>query len=265
MRRLASARPALAKAGDLTEHLRDKTKNYGDREAHYKWWGTEFLGETVLSTKLTRAGESSSLPLMDNVQFRKIPEPVLVGERVILRLPTTRDAVSIVEYLKRNREFHRATDPIRSEESYTPAYWKRTVRVIHREFQLDASVRMVLFHNDEPSRVIGVVNFNQIVRGVFQAAYLGYAIDEGEEGKGLMTEALRLGIEYTFVERNLHRIMANYIPENAKSARVLEKLGFVIEGRAKEYLKINGRWQDHVLTSLTNPEWREPGAATSPS
>ncbi len=212
------------------------------------------------STTLTGTGESSSLLNMESVQFRKIPEPLLVGERVILRLPTTRDAASIAEYLKRNREFHRATDPIRSEESFTPAYWKRTVRIIHREFQLDASARMVLFRKDEPARVIGVVNFNQIVRGVFQAAYLGYAIDEAEEGRGLMTEALRLGIEYMFGERNLHRIMANFIPENAKSARVLEKLGFVIEGKAKEYLKINGRWQDHVLTSLTNPRWQEPGS-----
>ena len=182
--------------------------------------------------------------------------PELVGERVVLRLPTARDAGSIAEYLTRNRDFHRATDPIRPEEAYGVAYWKTAIRAIHREFQLDASVRMILVKRESPGRVIGVVNFNQIVRGVFQAAYLGYAIDEADEGKGLMTEALRLAIAYMFRERNLHRIMANYIPENAKSARVLEKLGFVVEGRAPEYLFINGRWQDHVLTSLTNRDWQ---------
>jgi ribosomal-protein-alanine N-acetyltransferase len=188
----------------------------------------------------------------------RLEEPVLTGERVQLRIPTTRESSAIADYLRRNREFHRATDPIRPDECYTSMYWKRAVRVIKREFQLDASVRMMLYSREDLKQVIGTVNFNQIVRGVFQASYLGYALDEQEEGKGLMSEALRIGIDYMFRERNLHRIMANYLPENTRSARVLEKLGFVIEGRAKAYLHINGRWQDHILTSLTNADWRQP-------
>lgn len=70
-----------------------------------------------------------------------------------------------------------------------------------------------------------------------------------------MTEALQIAIQYMFEEQNIHRIMANYMPSNMKSARVLQKLGFMIEGHAKEYLLINGKWEDHVLTSLTNPHW----------
>jgi ribosomal-protein-alanine N-acetyltransferase len=73
-----------------------------------------------------------------------------------------------------------------------------------------------------------------------------------------MTEALQCGIEHLFGELNFHRLEANYIPSNGPSARVLEKLGFIEEGRAKSYLWIAGDWQDHVLTSLTNPGWREP-------
>jgi ribosomal-protein-alanine N-acetyltransferase len=52
--------------------------------------------------------------------------------------------------------------------------------------------------------------------------------------------------------------MANYLPENRRSARVLEKLGFRKEGEAKHYLYIDGKWRDHILTSLTNPDWKEP-------
>jgi ribosomal-protein-alanine N-acetyltransferase len=193
--------------------------------------------------------------ILPSLQKPRILEPELVGERVVLCLPHARDAAAIADYLRRNRAFHQATDPIRPDECYTVLYWKKAIRSIRREFQLDSSVRMMLFRKDDPKRVIGVVNFNQIVRGVFQACYLGYAIDEQEEGKGLMSEALRLAIEYMFKERKLHRIMANYLPENERSGKLLEKLGFVIEGRAKEYLKINGRWQDHILTSLTNREW----------
>ena len=65
-----------------------------------------------------------------------------------------------------------------------------------------------------------------------------------------MTEALRLGIRYMFDEMHLHRISANYMPHNTPSAAVLKRLGFTVEGYARDYLQIEGRWQDHILTSL---------------
>ena len=71
-----------------------------------------------------------------------------------------------------------------------------------------------------------------------------------------MAEALQAAINYVFQELNMHRVMANYIPENRRSGNVLKKLGFVVEGYAREYLFINGQWQDHVLTSLTNKAWQ---------
>jgi ribosomal-protein-alanine N-acetyltransferase len=120
-------------------------------------------------------------------------------------------------------------------------------------------VYLLLCLRDNPSRVIGIMNFSQISRAAFQACYLGYKIDKDEQGKGLMTEAVRLGVAYMFEERKLHRIMANYMPRNAKSARVLKKAGFRIDGRAKAYLLINGKWEDHVLTSLVNSNWRGEG------
>ncbi len=68
-----------------------------------------------------------------------------------------------------------------------------------------------------------------------------------------MREILEAGINYAFEELKLHRIMANYIVENDRSGRLLASLGFETEGVAKSYLKINGRWQDHQLTSKLNP------------
>jgi ribosomal-protein-alanine N-acetyltransferase len=69
-----------------------------------------------------------------------------------------------------------------------------------------------------------------------------------------MHEALEAAIRYAFDELRLHRIMANYVPTNERSGRVLRRLGFVIEGYARDYLFIGGRFMDHVLTSLTNPK-----------
>jgi ribosomal-protein-alanine N-acetyltransferase len=102
--------------------------------------------------------------------------------------------------------------------------------------------------------VIGRLNFTEIVRGPFRACILGYAVDRAYEGRGYMFEGLRAAIAWVFGELRLHRIMANYRPENERSGRLLERLGFVREGYARDYLFIDGAWRDHVLTALTNPD-----------
>ena len=80
-------------------------------------------------------------------------------------------------------------------------------------------------------------NFTNIVKGSFQACNLGYSVAQTREGHGVMTAVVKKGIEIMFKEYGLHRIMANYMPGNARSGRVLERCGFVREGYAKAYLK----------------------------
>lgn len=181
--------------------------------------------------------------------------PRLKTQRLLLRLPQPKDAKKIVEYFLSNKGHFAATDSNRPKGFYTLAYWKKQIPKIENEFKREQAIRFLLFHS-ENTRLIGTMNFTQIYRGPFQACYLGYGIAKDEQGKGLMTEALHAGIEYVFKDLNLHRIMANYLPENSRSARVLNKLGFVVEGHAQKYLLINGEWREHVLTSLTNEYWR---------
>ncbi len=69
-----------------------------------------------------------------------------------------------------------------------------------------------------------------------------------------MTEVSQHAIDYAFSQLKLNRLMAAYMPRNKRSANLLKKLGFTKEGLAKKYLQINGNWEDHVLTSLLNPE-----------
>ena len=68
-----------------------------------------------------------------------------------------------------------------------------------------------------------------------------------------MTAVVKAGIDVMFTDYGLHRIQANYMPSNTRSASLLERCGFVREGLAKSYLQIAGRWEDHVLTALVNP------------
>ncbi len=68
-----------------------------------------------------------------------------------------------------------------------------------------------------------------------------------------MLEALKAVIAYAFETLKLRRLSANYMPTNERSGRLLRKAGFVVEGYARDYLQIGGRWTDHVLTSLIHP------------
>jgi len=165
----------------------------------------------------------------------------------------------MVDFVLANRAHFATWDPPVPEGEDTTQYWhSQTLRSL-MEFQSGSAVRFVLSLRDDPACIIGAANFSQISRGPFQAAILGYKIAAASEGRGLMREALQTTICYVFEELHLHRIHANYIPSNVRSGRLLARLGFAIEGYAKDYLFINDAWRDHILTSLTNgqfnPDW----------
>ncbi len=141
-------------------------------------------------------------------------------------------------------------------EGFGAGYWAKRLPACEKEFEAGTSVRWVMLAPGQPQpEVFGTCNFTQIAKGPFRACVLGYQVARRHEGHGLMHEALVAAIDFAFRETRLHRIMANYRPENARSGRILDRLGFVREGFAREYLFIDGAWRDHVLTSLTNPHF----------
>lgn len=152
-----------------------------------------------------------------------------------------------------NREYLRQWEPTRSPGFYTASFWKSRARQTIQEFRADSSVCFTIFDPGQ-EEVMGVCNFTNIIRGTFQACYLGYAVAELHQGQGIMKESLSYAIDYMFRDVGMHRIMANYLPHNERSAALLKSLGFRIEGRAERYLSINGVWADHVLTSLISGE-----------
>jgi ribosomal-protein-alanine N-acetyltransferase len=123
-----------------------------------------------------------------------------------------------------------------------------------RQWDEDVAYRFVMLACDGgDDTVLGHVSFTEIVRGPLQACNLGYGLDVAHVGQGLMREALKAGISFAFDVKRLHRIAANHLPTNERSARTLRALGFVPEGYARDYLFMGGAWRDHVLTALTNP------------
>jgi len=95
------------------------------------------------------------------------------------------------------------------------------------------------------SAIVSLVTLNEIVRGPFQSAFISWNVDHAEEGKGIATEAVSHVLQSAREELHLHRIEANIRPENIRSRRLAEKLGFVYEGTSRNYLFVDGAWRDH--------------------
>ena len=182
--------------------------------------------------------------------------PVLSTARLTLRLAEPGDAETIARYFVENQDHLASTRPRMDAEFFTAEFWRSQSQASRSEFRGDRSLRLFMWEHANPGRVIGNANFTQFVRGAAQYCVLGYGIAADREGHGLMREGLEVAIEYVFRELNMHRVMANFFPWNRRSGGLLRRLGFVVEGYARDYLYLDGEWQDHVLTSLTNPNWR---------
>lgn len=186
--------------------------------------------------------------------------PILETPRLRLFIPGPDDAERCISYLQENETHLRPWGP-----PILPSHFDLEHRRKQRAKAVEAALAgtrfgfaLVLQDAGKDAPFLGFVNLTEIVRGVFQACFLGYDLAEKAQGHGYMTEACGAVIDFAFGALALHRLMANYSPTNARSAAVLRRLGFTIEGIAKDYLFINGAWRDHVLTSLTNPNPEAP-------
>lgn len=103
----------------------------------------------------------------------------------------------------------------------------------------------------------GVYNFSEIIHGALQSAFLGYYAFAGMNGRGLMREGLALALEQGFRVLHLHRVEVNIQPVNERSIALVEAAGFVREGYSRRYVKVSGRWRDHLRYALLVEDWRE--------
>lgn len=157
------------------------------------------------------------------------------------------DPAAVADYHVRNRTHLADAMPLRPTAFYTAEGWRQLCIAYRSAVPGERELQLVLLTGQQ---VIGTVGFTQIQRGALQACHLGYGLDAAWQGRGLMQWAAAQGIAFVFGPLRLHRVMAQYVPENVRSAQVLARLGFQIEGRARRYLQLNGVWRDHVLTSL---------------
>ncbi|MGH0053437.1 MAG: GNAT family N-acetyltransferase [Sphaerochaetaceae bacterium] len=176
-------------------------------------------------------------------------------KRLSLRTVTSSDLYLLKDYLLRNRRFLSQWEPLRPDSYYedTAILQRIENEIIANSKQSQLSL-YVSIKGDK--QIIGNVTLSNIVRGPFQSCFIGYKLDEAMINNGYITEAIGAVIEIAFHDLELHRIEANIMPKNRRSIRVVEKLGFTCEGLSKDYLKINGIWEDHAHYVLLNSEMR---------
>ena len=136
----------------------------------------------------------------------------------------------------------------------TAEFWEPILASQQQACANGSGLFLVGFHKKAPKPEIGcVISFSGIVHDEFKACWLGYRLDSTLEGRGLMHSAVAPAISAVFERYELHRIMASHQPENLRSARLLRRLGFGIEGYSRDFMRINGEWRDNVLLALIEP------------
>jgi len=176
------------------------------------------------------------------------------GYRVYLRPPRRSDAAAFLAAARASRRLHaRWVRPPESPVRFA-AYVARFGPGARDPQRAKHAGFLVLRCADDA--LVGVFNLSEIVRGVFQSAYLGYYAFAPHAGDGYMAEGIELALVAAFRRLKLHRVEANVQPTNARSLALVRGAGFRREGYSRGYVKIGGRWCDHVRLALLIEDWR---------
>ncbi|MGH9686752.1 MAG: GNAT family N-acetyltransferase [Candidatus Acidiferrales bacterium] len=173
--------------------------------------------------------------------------------KVILEAPSQKRRVEFLRAVSRSRRLHRPWGSAPNTARAFNASLKRLALPAHAGFWVVT----------EGGELAGVININEIVRGSFCSGYLGYYAFMPHNGRGYMTGGLRAVLAAAFGRLRLHRIEANIQPQNEPSRRLVQRLGFRLEGFSPHYLNIRGVWRDHERWAITLEDWRVQKAKTS--
>lgn len=186
---------------------------------------------------------------------------VIQGRGVWLRPPQISDYGPWAELRAMSRAHLVPWEPAWPRDDLSKGAYRRRIKHYQREARDDLGYAFLVFAS-EGDRLIGGLTLSNVRRGVTQSAMLGYWLGTPFVGRGHMTAAVRAVLPHAFEPLRLHRIEAAVQPSNDRSVDVLKRAGFIEEGLARRYLKINGSWQDHLLFAILAEDWMTRGAGS---
>ena len=174
-------------------------------------------------------------------------DDVLEADRVLLRTPQPGDQSAYLDAVGRSRDLHAPWVEAPADASGFRRWQARSEDPRHAP---------LLLLDRQSLQPAGVFNLNEIVRGSFQNAFLSYFALHPFAGTGRMAEGLQLALRHAFCALDLHRVEANIQPANSESIALVERAGFALEGMSSNYLRIGGRWRDHLRYALLSEAWQ---------
>ena len=172
--------------------------------------------------------------------------PAIAGDGIILRAPQMGDYLEWATLREASRDFLTPWEPTWPADDLTCSSFRRRIKRYFEDQRGDLAYPFFIFRRLD-NVLVGGLTIANVRRGCAQAGSLGYWMGQSYAGKGYMTAAVRAVVPFAFGTLRLHRVEAACIPGNAASIRLLEKTGFRREGFARQYLCIDGVWQDHLL------------------
>ncbi|GIH27479.1 hypothetical protein Aph01nite_57890 [Acrocarpospora phusangensis] len=166
----------------------------------------------------------------------------VLASRVMIRTITAADEKRFLELANLSVELHRPWVGLPLSPSGFADYLAKCDQV--------TMVGMVACRAGDGD-LLGMVNINEIVRGPYQRASLGYAVFLPYAGRGYMSASVALAARHAFERLDLNRVEADIQPANAASLKLIRRLGFRKEGFSPGFIKIGDSWRDHERWALT--------------
>jgi [ribosomal protein S5]-alanine N-acetyltransferase len=172
-----------------------------------------------------------------------------MGSKVSLRAPMPDNFEQWSQLRLGSRNFLEPWEPSWDHQELSKEAFRSRVKRYQQLRKDDVAYAYFIFRGEQ---LTGAITLSNVRRGISQMGTLGYWIGAEFARQGLMSDALGVLCTHAFSELHLHRLEAACLPRNTASIRLLEKTNFEREGYAKSYLKIAGRWEDHLLFARTN-------------
>ena len=182
-------------------------------------------------------------------------EPTLKGRKVYLRVPQLSDWAEWARLRAASRDFLTPWEPTWLEDELTKYAFRRRLRRYSRDSRDGVGYAFFIFCKGNDS-LMGGITLSNVRRGVTQSCSVGYWVGQKYAGRGVMQDAVKTSFSFVFDELGLNRLEAACLPHNEASSTVLLKTGFKKEGYARKYLRINGKWSDHLLFAILKTDFR---------
>lgn len=169
--------------------------------------------------------------------------------RLTLKILNDSHYMQVLDFLQRNQKLFELFEAPKHELFYTPEYQRNSLIQEFNQILKGYSVRFFVYRKENEQEIIGTVSFSNFRRGAFQSCELGYKFDSNYHHKGFAYEAITNAINIVIPEYHFHRVEAHILPFNFPSIRLIENLGFQLEGTAYSYAHVNGQRRDHLQYS----------------